>query len=243
MKKIICPFIVYLIFFSSLIAQSFAVHIADTVKNGQPGDEIALGGIIVNLTAADLEIVMNRATNEIPSDWSTSMCFENCAPPWIDQLTGTVAANDSLEFGVHFFTSQTPGQGQALIEISQAKVQTASFLFKASTNSSGIADYHPQAPSLQLLKNFPNPFNSETKIRFYGNAAVKKVKFTVFSLNGEIVRESRQDITGAGFHDFIFSATNADGGELANGIYIYRLDYFSAQGFVKSQSSRFILLK
>ncbi len=244
MKKVFLNLIICFFFTGSLFAQSFEVHVADTVKSAEPGEEIPFSGFIVNLTDSTLEIIMTRLTNEIPADWSSALCFETCAPPWIDQLVGTVRSNDSLEFGIHFITSQTPGEGQAKLDISQRKVHSVQILFKASTSgNTGIADRQVERKEYHLLRNFPNPFNSETKIRFYTPLSVKKVRLQVFALTGEKVLETTQDIHTPGLHYLTFNAKNAYGGELANGIYIYRIDYFSDKGLEKSQTSRLVFLK
>ncbi len=80
-------------------------------------------------------------------------------------------------------------------------------------------EYENEIPSeFALLQNYPNPFNPSTKIEFSlpveGNVTIK-----IFNLLGEEVRTLvNNELISAGKHSVTFEA-----GNLATGIYIYRL--------------------
>ncbi len=75
-----------------------------------------------------------------------------------------------------------------------------------------------QPENFELNQNYPNPFNPTTQIRF-SLPENGKVKLTVFNLLGEEVSELVNGELNRGTHDITF-----DGGNLASGIYVYRLD-------------------
>jgi len=72
--------------------------------------------------------------------------------------------------------------------------------------------------NFELSQNYPNPFNPGTNIRF-SLPENGKVKLTVFNILGEVVSELINQELNMGTHEITF-----DGGNLASGIYVYRLD-------------------
>ncbi len=90
----------------------------------------------------------------------------------------------------------------------------------------------------KLYQNYPNPFNPSTTIR-YALPKDSKVILTVYNLIGQIVKELKNDIEPAGFHELNFNA-----GNLASGIYIYQITAVSSNGTNKlNDVKKFILLK
>ena len=244
MKKLLNSMLILVLLPLALKSQSFRINIQDSIKTGNPGEEIVLGGEIINLTDQEVPIVMSRLTNEIPSDWTTSLCFQNCAPPWIDVLEGTLAANDSLEFSVHFFTSQTPGEGQVQLEISHPKVQTETFQLKASTSgNTEVPKLNHELLQYEFVQNYPNPFNSQTKIRFFTAPGIRRVELSIFDLTGKSIFKNSYSITASGYHEIPLNVDNLSSHELTSGIYPYRLDFYNSENRLNSLTSQFILIK
>jgi len=83
----------------------------------------------------------------------------------------------------------------------------------------------------ELYQNFPNPFNPETKIRFFmaddGYAAL-----TIYSIIGQKIRTLVSEQKNAGTHNAIWDGKNADGISVSSGVYIYVLQ---TNGFKKSR--------
>jgi len=75
----------------------------------------------------------------------------------------------------------------------------------------------PLPDNLQLLGNFPNPFNPQTVIR-YRLQKQTRVKLVVSDLTGRTVRVLVDGMQTPGEHDVRFGAQN-----LSSGIYVYRL--------------------
>ncbi len=74
------------------------------------------------------------------------------------------------------------------------------------------------AKTVELLGNYPNPFNPNTTISFKLNDAAK-VKLTVFNVRGELVEELLNNKLNAGIHNLNFNAA-----KLNSGVYYYRLE-------------------
>ncbi len=75
-----------------------------------------------------------------------------------------------------------------------------------------------QPKNFELNQNYPNPFNPTTNIRF-ALPENGKVKLTIYNILGEAVAELLNYEMAMGIHDITFNA-----GNLASGIYVYRLD-------------------
>ncbi|MFC1573026.1 T9SS type A sorting domain-containing protein, partial [Candidatus Eisenbacteria bacterium] len=80
-------------------------------------------------------------------------------------------------------------------------------------------------PSRQALaQNVPNPFNPGTTIHF-DLPAETAVDLRVFDMSGRLVRVLLHDgAMAAGRHEVIWDGRDAVGGEMAAGVYFYRLE-------------------
>ena len=76
--------------------------------------------------------------------------------------------------------------------------------------------------TVELLPNYPNPFNPITKIRF-DLPVDKQVKLEVFNILGRKVKTLYDAAAVAGQHTVIWDGTNDENTPVAAGIYIYRL--------------------
>ncbi len=81
----------------------------------------------------------------------------------------------------------------------------------------GTTDTEDQPREFGLKGNFPNPFNPTTLIEF-SLAETAPARLAVYSVDGALVRTLVDGLTPAGLHRISF-----DAGELASGVYIYRL--------------------
>ncbi|MGH7598181.1 MAG: T9SS type A sorting domain-containing protein [bacterium] len=84
---------------------------------------------------------------------------------------------------------------------------------------------HPSSslpPKFSLLQNYPNPFNAQTKIEF---AVTKKetIALDVYNLSGEHVVSLLNGLRDIGRYSVVWNGKNSKGGDMASGIYLYRL--------------------
>ena len=80
-----------------------------------------------------------------------------------------------------------------------------------------------QPGSSELYQNYPNPFNSETVLRF-DLARGERVELDVYNLDGQRVTTLVSGARGAGSYVVRWDGRDDDGGTLASGVYLYRLE-------------------
>jgi hypothetical protein len=89
-----------------------------------------------------------------------------------------------------------------------------------------------------LYKNFPNPFNPLTTIK-YELPRASKVVLQIFDLKGQLVKTLvRQPRLPAGQYEISWNGVNEQGAPMATGVYFYRLQ---ADGFTDTR--RMVLVK
>jgi len=224
----------------------FKVFPHDTIGNGPTNTDIELGGYVHNFTDSTIQIEMIRQTNEIPMDWTTSLCFGDvCLAPHIDNIRDTIPAHDSLWFSIHFYSGDTEAEGQALVALTvPGSNDTISQLFKVTSYATAIDEDIRNTPdTFRLLGNFPNPFNISTTVRFESPEPIIKGKFEVFDINGAVVFSSNLTGLAAGKIQFNFDGIGKQGYKLTSGIYIYRLLFIGQSGKNYVGTQKFTLLK
>lgn len=89
--------------------------------------------------------------------------------------------------------------------------------------STDVADGGYAIPGqFSLGQNYPNPFNPETKISFSLDKTAD-VTLDVFDILGRKVSTLHSGYLGAGQHEFTWYGVDANGRQVASGIYFYRL--------------------
>jgi len=79
-----------------------------------------------------------------------------------------------------------------------------------------------------LSQNYPNPFNPRTSIR-YALPQDAHVRLTIYNLLGQKITTVVDEPQSAGFKAVWWDGKDAEGDEVASGVYFYRLmaDKFS----------------
>jgi hypothetical protein len=90
---------------------------------------------------------------------------------------------------------------------------------------------------IALDQNYPNPFNPSTTIRF-SLPTEQNVRLEVYDMTGSLVKTLLNEALRAGNKEVVWDGTNAAGGKVASGMYMYRL---SAGNFVSAK--KMILVK
>ena len=99
-------------------------------------------------------------------------------------------------------------------------------------------DIHEPLPNkVELSKNFPNPFNPVTTIRF-GLPEGSYVNITIVDILGRGIRELVNEEKPAGFHTVVWDGKDESGMDVSSGMYFYTLN---GGGFSKAQ--KMILLR
>ncbi len=102
--------------FQTANANTFWIDIHDSTKTVTPGESVTLEAYIHNLSDQGIVFMATRTTNDIPDDWTTTICLgKTCYSPSTNQAVESIAAGDSLFFDITFNTSENPGYGEALM--------------------------------------------------------------------------------------------------------------------------------
>jgi hypothetical protein len=86
-----------------------------------------------------------------------------------------------------------------------------------------IVDTDDIPASYTLAQNYPNPFNPSTQIQF-SIPRSSHVRMDVFNILGRRVQTLVDQWLPAGVHEVTFDGRSDSGGELATGIYFYRME-------------------
>ena len=89
----------------------------------------------------------------------------------------------------------------------------------------------------QLINNYPNPFNPETKIRFFIPEPAM-VSLTIYDVQGRMVKQLVNAIVDQGIYDFTWDGRDQTGQAVASGTYVYTL-----QTATFTQSRKMILMR
>ncbi|MCW8811687.1 MAG: YCF48-related protein [Ignavibacteriaceae bacterium] len=117
MKKFLKIVFYFIFLFSntSIFAQDIQVNVIQSHLSEPVGVfEIVFNFTIVNISPSEQIVFEVRTINDLPPDWSSSLCFELlCFPPDIDSIATTAYFNtpplqpgDTLESSVHIFTDE-----------------------------------------------------------------------------------------------------------------------------------------
>lgn len=80
-----------------------------------------------------------------------------------------------------------------------------------------------QAAPFEVKGNFPNPFNPETVIKFNLPQA-SAVTLKVYNILGQVVNTLMDEPLSAGSHSVMWDGKNAQGRDVASGVYFYRIN-------------------
>jgi len=98
------------------------------------------------------------------------------------------------------------------------------------TNKHNICEF-------KLLYNYPNPFNSQTTIKFFiPDRGV--VKLFVYDISGKFIYKNTHYCTKSGYYSFKWNGKNSNGEIIPSGVYLYRIEYRN-----KSKVGKMLFLK
>ncbi|RCK73121.1 MAG: Pectate lyase precursor [Ignavibacteriae bacterium] len=101
-----------------------------------------------------------------------------------------------------------------------------------------------EIPNSFIIKdNYPNPFNSTTKIEI-GLPEESKLSIEIFNFLGQKIADIAKGTYSRGYHTFSWNGRAEDGAELGSGIYLYRVNAkLISTGKTVSEIKKMILLK
>ena len=94
--------------------------------------------------------------------------------------------------------------------------------FWTNTALTELDEGAPVASKFELMGNYPNPFNPETKIRF-STEKNSQVKVTIYSILGEKVNVIQNSELKAGTYNISWRGKDAQGNKVPSGVYFYEV--------------------
>lgn len=116
MKRYIL-FPILLLNINFVFADNMWISLKDSVQYSNPGDIHVFEAYINNTSQNAILVKAIRAINELPNDWTTSMCIGSTCYHYLANETDLVGINpaDSAFFDITFSTDAIPGTGKALV--------------------------------------------------------------------------------------------------------------------------------
>jgi len=226
---IISTIILSFLLFPLVYAQDLQVITHGTTKYEPVGTlEIVLDFEVVNVSA-DTQIVFEvRTINNLPPDWTSSLCFgELCFASETDSVATTppipeppLAPGDTLITSLHVVTDQVS------IATAHIQIQVGTFQhpedriildFTATTDPAVSVNEDNLLNTYYLFQNYPNPFNPSTRISYkVGEPGLVQLK--VYNILGVEVATLVNEYKSPGNYSADFNASN-----LSSGVYFYSL--------------------
>jgi len=199
--------------------------------------EIIIDFEVVNVSP-DTQIVFEiRTINNLPAGWTSSLCFGTlCFDPETDTIITAppfpeppVPPGDTVITSIHVYTDLT-SIGTAYIQLEVGTLSNPGnkiiLNFTATTDPTVSVEDESMPGNYFLEQNFPNPFNPSTQIS-YGVKEGGFVSLKVYNILGSEIATLVNNFKSAGNYIVDFK-----GGDLASGIYIYRL---SVNNFIQTR--------
>lgn len=226
-KKIFC--VILFLFTPFLFAQEIQIITHGTTKYEPVGTvEIVIDFEVINTSPFVQTIFEVRTINNMPPNWSSSLCFgELCFAPFIDSVATTpdfqtppVNPGDTLKTSVHVFTDQVSiATASVQIEVGTFRNPGDRFVldFTATTDPSVNVNEENISNTYFLYQNYPNPFNPSTRISYdVGESGLVQLK--VFNILGIAVATLVNEYKQTGNYSLDFKAE-----KLSSGVYFYTL--------------------
>jgi flagellar hook assembly protein FlgD len=92
--------------------------------------------------------------------------------------------------------------------------------------------------SITVYRNFPNPFQKETTIKFVVSNGNRKINLDIFNIKGQKVRSLVNSTLNSGNYSILWNGLDDNGKRVSNGVYFYKV---SSENFTSVK--KMILMK
>jgi len=182
-------------------------------------------GTIRNLSSDTITIVVVRRVNQLPNNWTSSVCLDMiCYNEAIDSVSTQIGQGDSTACGVLAWIS---GPGAGTVQLDIFDLYTDEHLLLDVNFYAGMVDISNafiKPNQFLLFPAYPNPFNPVTTFRF--NLPVETQDFTslqLYDVQGRPVESLVNKILQTGEYKIAWSASGMPSGvyfaELVSGNY------------------------
>jgi len=137
------------------------------------------------------------------------------------------------------FSALTPGSHS--ISVKAWDVNNNSSDVKISFNV-----HADETPMVKRLYNYPNPFSTSTEFMLEHNQScdMMDVQIQIFTIGGRLVKTIQNQVNTQGFttRGLFWDGRDDYGDKLANGVYIYRLQYENNEGKRAEETQKLVIL-
>ena len=112
---------------------------------------------------------------------------------------------------------------EAISPIDPAIVNDSAAVWYESPFPAGVNDKPVVTEKFEMLTNYPNPFNPETKILYHIKKG-ERATLAIYNVRGELIRQLLVDqFHAAGTYEITWDGRNDVGETVSSGIYLYKL--------------------
>lgn len=228
-------FIFFFIIAGLLNAQSISVVPVHTELNDTLGSEMIFEFNVTNISSSGVTVDILRSKNELPENWSSSLCFSLCFAPFVDSISTTrdfgsspLDIGETREFSLHVFPAVTEGTAMVDIIVKNHADPSEEYTFHltATAGVSAVKKLLVEPVDFNVSNNYPNPFNPSTNFKLSlprsGNVSVE-----LFDSQGELVKRILDNYYNSGTY-----IINVNLDEFSSGIYFV---HFRANQFIKTK--------
>ena len=197
------------------------------------------GLILANYVEADeklelLDFIKTKFKNSRMGEIALFLKFMHYAIDKSDKENGLLVSNELLSLypeSDYTYQSQllmgvqgyTPNGYQINVEKNELRIQNQIKLALEKSNNTNLIEKIMEVPSEYVLfKNFPNPFNPYTELKFSIPTA-GNVKLVIYNQLGEVVTELVNGYKENGVYTYTWNGTSENGSNVASGVYFYQL--------------------
>lgn len=212
---------------TNVFSQDISVVQNQTTLTDSLNSEMIFTADVTNLSQVDQTIFVVRTINDLPDNWTSSLCFDFCFADFLDSIATTpefqsspLEPGETREVAIHVFPFVNPGIANLQIQIGTFADPNNRFTldFVATVQPTSVTSSYDQPRDYFLAQNYPNPFNPSTQINFGLNQA-GFVSIKVYNVLGNEIAEPVSSYLSAGSHSVNFDARG-----LSSGVYFYRIN-------------------
>lgn len=140
----------------------------------------------------------------------------------VDMNGNVVSFNNETSNNPFILTAPQPGEYRVNAGFKNPSRKWDSVM--VALNLAPIGDPHSTRPisRFELFPNHPNPFNSETVVRF-SLATATDLKLTIYNLNGQVVKHLANERFSAGSHSLHWDGRDDRGNLSSSGVYFLEI--------------------
>ena len=219
--------VIFISYSGKFYAQDITFEPHDTFLYDTLGHEIIFYIDVTNVSKTDQTVFIVRTLDDLPPDWTSSLCFDLCFAPTVDSIATTVdygseplTPGETREVSLHVFTQNNDGTANIQLQAGTFRDPDNRITvdFTATTLLTDVdgEGYNPN--KYYLAQNYPNPFNPSTSI-FYRLKEAGFVTIKLYDVLGNELTTLVDEYKSAGTFQVNFNNST-----FSSGTYFYRLE-------------------